>query len=865
MKIRMAWMVALLVVAGWTLEANGAEDGRRKDRKEQKEETPAPRKRVGKYERLFRGKQVETARGMVTLHRIGKKLYMELPLALLDRDFLLATTVSATGDNGDALVGQKALDPLHVRFTMVDSTLYLQEVTNPTRGGMAAEEAGVARAVAERSLLPMIESFKVAAYNADTTTVVFEVTSLLLGDEKRLSPFDPSGAATRYGQLTRTATWRKDLSYFAGMKAFEDNVSVSSVMTYKEVLTRKSTGYREEKDVTMRVTRSMLLLPEEGEMMRRRLADPRVGYFVSSEEWVSPRVDRMERRYFMHRWDVRLRDMEAWERGELVEVERPIVFYVDSMFPEAWKESVREGILVWNRAFEAIGLKGAVEARDFPVGDTTFDPDNLKYSCVRYAPIAVENSMGPSWVDPRTGEIVNASVFVYHDVVKLVNEMRFVQTAQLDPRVRTPKLPEEVMEESLRYIVAHEIGHCLGLMHNMAASAAFPVDSLRSAGFTARYGTTPSIMDYARYNYVAQPGDEGVRLTPPDLGVYDYYAIMVGYKPVPGARDEEEEREVVKSWIDARANDPMYRYGKQQVYDEYDPSALMEDLGDDAVKAGTYGIRNLKYIMAHMNEWLDGADWDYSYRQEMYDGMVNQFAGYLKNALRNVGGFYLNESFTGDARRTVAVVPKDLQRRSARFVMEQLRTAGWIDDEEVVGNLRVRTPLSERVIKLYAPMLVNTKRVSLGYYRDRDSYSPREYIDDVYAGVWASTIAGRNLTKEERLLQEEVVRAVLKRIQIPNHLEEPRRSRTRTVETLGHAGEGEMEEMEEMVNAGDVNGFGFQYYVTNISNDNQAHLWHAMLVRVQRLMESRMKGASFETRNHYGYLLEKIEDIRNWK
>ena len=851
MKIRIVWMVALLLMMGWTLDASGAEAERRKDRKEQKEDTSASRKRVGKYERLFRGKQVETVRGMVTLHKIGKKLYMELPMVLLDRDFLLATTVSATGENEDALVGQKALDPLHMRFTIVDSTLYLQEVTNPTRGRMEAEEEGVACAVAERSLLPMIESFKIAAYNTDTTTVVFEVTDLLLGDNKRLSPFDPTGVATRFGQLDRTATWKKDLSYFAGMKAFEDNVSVSSVMTYKEVLTRKSTGYRAERDVTMRVTRSMLLLPEGKDMMRRRLADPRVGYFFSSEKWVSPRVDRMERKYFLHRWNVQPRDMEAWERGELVEVEKPIVFYVDPMFPEAWKEAIREGILVWNRAFEAIGMKGAVEARDFPMGDTTFDPDNLKYSCVRYAPMAVGNAMGPSWVDPRTGEIVNASVFVYHDVVKLVNEMRFVQTAQLDERVRTPKLPEEVMEESLRYIVAHEIGHCLGLAHNMAASAAFPVDSLRSASFTAKYGTTPSIMDYARYNYVAQPGDKGVCLTPPDLGVYDYYAIMVGYKPVPTARDEEEEREVIKSWIDDRASDVMYRFGKQQVYDEYDPSALMEDLGDDAVKTGTYGIKNLKYIMTHMNEWLDNSDWDYSYRQEVYDGMVNQFAGYLKNAMRNVGGFYLNESYVGDARRTFAVVPKEMQRRSARFVMEQLRTVGWIDDENVVGNLQVGIPLSERVIKLYAPMLVNTKRVSLGYYRDKDSYSPREYIDDVYAGVWASTIAGRNLTEEERLLQVEVVRAVLKRIQIPNHLEEQGRSRMRKVETLGHGI--------------DVNGFGFQYYVTNLSNDNQAHLWHAMLVRAQRLMESRMRGASFETRNHYGYLLEKIEDIRNWK
>lgn len=844
----------LFFVAGVGTEEVAAEGNKKKE--EAKAETPVARKRSVKYDRLFRGKKVETKKGLVTIHKIGAKLYFEFPMNLLNREFLIGTTVSEISNNGNALVGQKTNTPLHVKFNIIDSTLYMQEVTNGTRLNVYADEVGMQQAVAKSTITPIMQSFKIAAYNQDTTAVVFEVTDMFMGDNKRMDPFDPYGKTAGYGRFTRNATLNKALTYLDSFKAFEDNISIRTVMTYKEVLTRKNSAYRHEEQVTMKVNRSMILLPEKEDMMRWRLADPRVGYFVSSFQHMGMDVDRATRTYFMHRWNLAPKDMEAFKRGELVEPVKPIVFYVDNTFPTSWKSAIHEGIRTWNKAFEKIGFKNAVQSKDFPADDPEFDPDNLKYSCVRYAPISVENAMGPSWIDPRTGEIMNASVFVYHDIVKLVNDMRFVQTAQLDERVRTGKLPEEVMHESLRYIIAHEVGHCLGLMHNMASSAAFPVDSLRSAAFTQKYGTTPSIMDYARYNYIAQPGDKGVKLTPPDLGVYDYYAIEVGYKPVPEAKTAEEELKVVQSWIAAKSGDPMYRYGKQQVYDEYDPSALTEDLGDDAVKAGTYGIKNLQYILKHINEWLDGEDKDYDYRIGLYRSIVDQYFGYIKNAFLNIGGYRLNESFVGDGRVAFSVVPKELQKRSAIFVMDQLRTLDWIDAPEVTKNLTVGNPRSEVLVKKFAKELVNTKRVSLGYYRDPKSYSPREYLDDIYAHVWASTLKGRNLTKAERILQYEVVCAILKRIQIPNHREgDGRKRRNTVVETLA-------KDMNPML---PVQGFGFQYYVTNVSNDNQAHLWHGLLIRVQKLMESRLNSGSMETRNHYGFLLEKIEDVRNWK
>ncbi|WP_240388130.1 zinc-dependent metalloprotease [Butyricimonas synergistica] len=862
-------------------------------------------KKVTPYEKLFQGKKVETVCGMVTLHKVDGKVYFEFPMKLMGRDMLLGSTVSEISDNGNALVGQKVKQPLHIKFTLRDSTVEMREVTNRARRQIYTDytEEGVLNALAQGVGCPVMEGYKVMAYNADSSAVVFDMTDFLVSDNKRLDPFDPNGKKAMYGACARRAAFKKDLSYVDQLKSFEDNMSITSSLSYvQDLLYMGIVVVAYQEPVTIKVNRSFVLLPEKP-VMHARVADPRIGYFTSSQEKLTKDADEVKTITFANKWDVRPKDVEAYKRGELVEPVKQIVFYVDNKFPEAWKQPIREAVLEWNKAFEKIGFKNVMAAKDFPTDDPEFDPANLKYNCIYYAPIGIANAMGPSWVDPRNAEIIQASVFVYHDVIQLVNDMRFVQTSQVDPRVRTMKMPEDVLEESMRYIVAHEVGHCLGLMHNMASSASIPTEKYRDKEFMAKYGTTPSIMDYARYNYIAQPEDEGIALTPPRLGVYDFYAIDWGYRFFPDAKTSEDEVPYLNKIIADKMGDPMYRYGKQQLYyGIFDPTSLTEDLSDDAVKAGEYGIKNLKYIMNHLNEWLDGQDTDYTYRYNIYKAIASQYARYIYNAKINIGGFYINEHMVGDPYSTSAVVPREIQKRSAKFVFEQLKDMDWLDNIEVVKNLPLDGSMARLILKNQAASLLNTKRLSLAVYRDKNAYSPEEYLTDLYESVWSSAIKGTNPTESERILQTEILKNVIKgadpltpRSEMDEvlaaemdhsmhslttcsccaSLPMPKYEQWNMFNWLGNTPAVSGNYPKDMLNyfntlgwnkeLNERAGFDYIFYVFNTSTNNNHHLYYQLLTKVKDVMEKRKNSGSYETRAHYAYLLSIVNDFMKSK
>lgn len=702
------------------------------------------------YEKFLSKGACTTARGsFITLHKMRGKLYAEVPVKYLGRDMLIASTTAESSNSKLATVGYKAHDPMCVCLNRIDSTVVMQEVNT----GVEADKE-LSAALNRNYASPILKKYKIETYNNDSSAVVIDMTEMFTGDEKSLCPVEPN-----YSILAIKPSLQKNMSILGDIKAFDDNVQVGSTLTYDYSLTFMGSEVANGK-LTTKVNRTILLLPEKP--MKPRIADSRVGTFLTSKTNISMENDGIESYSYANRWRLEPSDTAAWLRGELVEPVKPIVWYIDDAFPEGWKEPLKRSVTIWNKAFERIGFKNVMRAEDFPKNDSLFDPDNLKYSCIRYVPIAVKNAKGPSWVDPRSGEIINASVLVYNDVIKLINNWRFVQTAQIDTRVRTKKMPKEVMDESLTYAFAHEIGHTLGLMHNMGASHAIPVDSLRSPSFTAKYGTTPSIMDYARYNYVAQPEDKGVRLSPPDLGVYDEYVIRWLYTPLKGDLRAKEEAKELEKWVDEKAGDPFYRYGRQQVYARYDPSALEEDLGDDAMKAGDYGLKNLKYILKNMDGWIQD-DESTAHKQELYDGICQQFNRYMTNVMANVGGIYITEVKDGTNDERLRPVDAATQHASMMWTIRQLRNSDWLDEPSltrkfplgVKRSIAVKSNIGKKLLSLNNRVLLSS------HISDIKAYTQKDYYTDLYNGIFEPSIKNRKLTDGEKLLQRQTLNEIV--------------------------------------------------------------------------------------------------------
>ena len=718
-----------------------------------KVEQTAP-KPLTDYEKLFNGKKSRTEKGLITLHEVEGRLYVELPLSLLGKDLLIGSTISGLTDNRFMSVGEKPRAPMQVTFELDGKKLSMCK----RRFDLTATGTDMQEALRRNTLLGIISNFDIKAYSPDSTAVVVDMTDFFTSNVPELNPFPDRNPAD---PVRVTQTFKKELSKVLDIKAFGDNVSVKSRLAYSVSMNNaaKKIVYMTDAPFTVEVTRSIMLLPQTP--ARVRYADPRIGVFFQHQSRYASAREGVATVYHARRWRLEPSDSAAYAAGELVEPVKPIVFYIDNAFPEFWYPYITKGVLAWNKAFEKIGFKNVVQTRPFPTDDPTFDPDNLKYNCVRYSPSETTNSAGPHWTDPRTGEIINASVYIYHNIVKLLQEWLFVQTAAANPAVRGMQIPEELMGECLAYVVTHEVGHCLGLMHNMAGSSSIPVDSLRCPKFTQKYGTTHSIMDYARFNFIAQPGDfeKGVNLMPPTLGKYDYYAIEWLYRPILSAATAEDEVPVLRKFITDHSSDPAFRYGKQQVRAVVDPSSFDEDLGDDPVKAAEYGLANLKYIAANMNDWLASEDVDYTRRQKLHKQMVTQYQRYLNRVLCNIGGIYLNERFEGDALESYTIVPADQQKASVAFLLEKTKDMGWIDACSVEQGWPLSTPMSHNMGVALFRSLIRTCG-NLWYsapLMGENSYDQTNLLKDVADFVWKPTRSGKSLTLLEMEIQSQFI------------------------------------------------------------------------------------------------------------
>jgi hypothetical protein len=824
------------------------------------------------YAKLFKDKAVKTQRGLITLHKLEGKVYFELPLKLLGKDMLLGSVAEATSNSDDAAAGEQAHDPLCIYFAQADSSVQIRKRFFTARAD--SSESSLQKALVKNNADPVIASFKILAVTPDSLSLVFDVTPFFVNGSVAMDPFMPVG-----GLYSRNTLYRAENSLLHDIMAWRDNVCISSYLSYSVTNAIMGLPYSENRPATILMKRSLVLLPEQP--MRARLSDPRIGVFYTGYEQYSGNDNGVKPIYYANRWRLEPADMAAYQRGELVKPITPITFYIDDKFPQQWMPYIAQGVHDWNKAFERIGFKQAIVTKPYPTNDTAFDPNNIKYNCIKYAPTLTQNAMGPSWVDPRTGEILNASVYVYHGIADVLNNWMFVQMSAADKRARTMHMPQELMGRGIRYVIAHEVGHCLGLMHNMGASSAFPVDSLRSPTFTAKYGTTPSIMDYARFNFIAQPGDveRGVQMTPPELGVYDYYAIKWLYQPIYTARTTAEETAVLEKWISEKIGDPMYRYGKQQLGRTIDPHAQTEDLGDDQVKATRYMMKNMQFIMQNMDQWVDATDTDYGFRSEMNFAIINiHFYWYWMHVLSNVGGIYMYEKHEGDPFPAYKVVPKPTQKESVLFLLESLEHLSWMNNKQVEGHMNrmngdaagyIRSALFPYMMLWVAHLGFSETKAGAG------AYTQAECVNDVFNYVWGSAMAGKKPTAEKLSMQTALVNLLIRNSRV---LEKPGAGAA-AVNGAGH----ELADAwslpvlngidsknfypgcmhaghitgDVLKGAGAVSGVGFfpgvKYQATDI-----AHIYYGWLLRCKDILQKLTPSQTGEVKLQYQYLLAQI-------
>lgn len=745
-------LLTFLLVVG--ISPNAEAQKKKKGKEEPAADAPAPKPKKNAIEPY--GKVItadaKTDEGLFKVHFIDDAYLFEIPDSLLEREMLMVTRIAKNTSNEQSFGGEET-DTQVLRWQKKDKQILLRVVSHNI---VANEELPVHEAVVNSNFEPVLFAFPIKAFNNDKTSTVIDVTELFTTDVK------PLGLPEYVRKQYKITKLEPKNSFIESIKSYPLNIELRHVKTYSasEPPSNSSTGM-----VSVEMNNSMVLLPKVP--MKRRIFDERVGWFTSSQTDYGSEAQKSEKVTYLDRWrlEVKDEDLEKFKNGELVEPKKQIVYYIDRATPKKWVKYIKQGIEDWQVAFEAAGFKNAIIAKDPPTKeeDPEWSPEDVRYSVVRYLASPIPNANGPHVSDPRSGEILESDINWYHNVMSLLQGWFFVQTAAINPEAQTAEFKDEVMGELIKFVSSHEVGHTLGLPHNMGSSCAYAVDSLRSAAFTKKFGTAPSIMDYARFNYIAQPGDKGVALMP-NIGVYDKYAMSWGYRPIMDAKTPEDEKDTLDSWILKHAGDPLYRFGHQQAGDVVDPSSQTEDLGDNAIKASAYGIANLKRIVPNLIKWTAEKGKNYDDLETMYGHVLSQFGRYMGHVSSNLGGVYENYKTYDQPGAVYTHVDKNHQKECLKFVNKELfETPTWLIDKDIIGRTEY-SGVTERVRATQVRTLNNIldlgkmmRMIENETLNGSNSYSLISMINDLQSGIWSELNTGKNIDTYRRNLQRAYV------------------------------------------------------------------------------------------------------------
>ena len=723
---------------------------RKKSKKNQTEQiTPKPKKnKTSKYSD-FVTKKTKTDEGLFKVHNNNNKYLYEIPKKSFGKEMLLVTRIKEipAGLGGGYVNAGSKINTQVIVWEKFQNKILLKV---KSYNAVANDSLPIYKSVKANNLEPIIFAFDVKTQNTDSTAVLIDVTKFFSSDVKAISAL-PEFYRKRYKVRRLDAT----RSFINSIKSYPKNIEVVQDFTYDAGAPPSNSRTN---TITIRVNQSMIVLPED--KMMPRLYDKRVGYFSIGNVDYSSEALKADSKRYIRRWRLEPKDIEAYHRGELVEPKKPIVYYLDPGTPNKLRKYIKQGVDDWAKVFETAGFKNAIMAKYPPTKeeDPEFSMEDIRYSSIRYVASTTRNATGPSVSDPRTGEIIESDIIWYHNHLRSYRNRYLLETGAANPSARTLDTPEEEIGEMMRMVISHEIGHALGLPHNMAASYAYPVDSLRSGKFTQKMGIAATIMDYARYNYIAQPGDKNIRFVR-QLGPYDHYSINWGYRVIENVTSSQDEVKTLDKWIEDKADDPIYRFGSKR----FDPSSQTEGIGNDQVKASTYGMKNLKIVAENLPDWTSSQTNNYEDLSELYGELLGVWNRYVGHVTGKIGGVYEYNKKPVQEGQVYQPVTKAKQKEAMIWLHKNaFATQKWLFNPEILAKIN-ESGYTQRMLSLQNRQLnsllnaSNLNRMIDNAIIEPIAYSALEMIRDLRSGIFSEANYTRNVDVFRRNLQKAMI------------------------------------------------------------------------------------------------------------